>query len=54
MYKLEISPKAKNDLAEIKEYISDELCNPQAAKSLVSKIIKKIRMLPEHPVLARP
>ena len=49
MYKLKISPEAKNDLAEIKGYISEELCNPQAAVNLVSKITKKIRGLSEHP-----
>ncbi len=43
MYKLKISPEAKDDLAEIKDYISKELCNPQAAINLVSKITKKIR-----------
>lgn len=49
MYKLKISPEAKDDLAEIKDYISKELCNPQAAINLVSKIIKKIRGLTEYP-----
>ena len=48
MYKLKISPEAKDDLAEIKGYISQELCNPQAAVNLVSKITKKIRGLSEH------
>lgn len=49
MDKLRISPEAKNDLVEIKGYISQELCNPQAAVNLVSKITKKIRGLSEHP-----
>jgi len=49
MYKLKISPEAKDDLAEIKYYISKELCNPQAAINLVSKITKKIRGLTEYP-----
>ncbi|KJS16493.1 MAG: RelE/StbE family addiction module toxin [Peptococcaceae bacterium BRH_c4b] len=49
MYRLKISPEAKNDLAEIKGYISQELCNPQTAVNLVSKITKKIRRLSEHP-----
>lgn len=30
-FKIRISPKARDDLAEIKSYISQELCNPQAA-----------------------
>jgi addiction module RelE/StbE family toxin len=54
MYKLKISPEAKNDLAEIKGYISQELCNPQAAVNLVSKITKKIRGLSEHPEIGAP
>ncbi len=54
MYKLQISPKAKNDLVEIKGYISQELCNPQAAISLVSKITKKLRLLSEHPIIGAP
>ena len=54
MYKLKISPKAKDDLTEIKGYISQELCNPQAAVNLVSKITKKIRGLSEHPGIGAP
>jgi toxin ParE1/3/4 len=49
MYKLKISPEAKDDLAEIMDYISQELGNPQAAANLASKITKKIRGLSEHP-----
>ncbi len=41
MYKLKISPEARDDLSEIKGYISQELCNPLAAVNLVSKILKK-------------
>ncbi len=41
MFKLKISPKTKNDLVEIKDYISQELCNQQAALNMVSKITKK-------------
>ncbi len=51
MYKLKISPAAKDDLAEIKAYIAQELCNPQAALDLVFKIAKKIRGLSEHPAI---
>jgi len=49
MFKLKISPKAKDDLAEIKEYISQELGNPQAALNLLIKITKKMRGLTEYP-----
>ena len=54
MYKLKISPEAKDDLAKIKGYISQELCNHQAAINLVSKITKKIRGLTEHPRIGAP
>lgn len=54
MYKLRISPQAKDDLAEIKGYISQELCNPQAAIKLASKITRNIRRLAEHPGIGGP
>lgn len=54
MYKLKISPEAVNDLSEIKSYISQELCNPQAAIKLVSKIMVKIRRLSEYPQIGAP
>jgi len=54
MYKLKISPKAKDDLVEIKSYISQDLCNLHAAENLVSKIINKISGLPEHPGIGAP
>lgn len=49
MIKLKISPAALDDLAEIKDYISQELCNTQAAVKLVFKITQKIRGLVENP-----
>jgi len=49
MNKLKISPEAKNDLMEIKNYISDELHNPQAAVNLIVKITEKIRGLLKYP-----
>lgn len=54
MNKLKISPEAKNDLAQIKVYISQELCNPQAAEKLVSNITKKIRGLSQYPEIGSP
>ncbi|MDW7657096.1 MAG: type II toxin-antitoxin system RelE/ParE family toxin [Bacillota bacterium] len=54
MYQLMISPEARNDLAEIISYISQELCNPQAAINLVSSITKKIRRLSDHPGMGTP
>lgn len=49
MTKLQISPAAKDDLVQIKEYISEELNNPQAAIELVGKITRRMRVLIEHP-----
>lgn len=54
MYKLKISPEAKDDLVEIKSYISQDLCNQQAAENLISKIINKISGLSEHPGIGAP
>lgn len=54
MIKLKISPAAKNDLAEIKDYISQELCNMHAAEKLVYKVAKRIRSLGEHPEIGAP
>ena len=49
MAKLLISPEAKQDLLEIKEYISNELDNPIAAKNVTDKIIKQISTLSDLP-----
>lgn len=48
---LHISPQAQNDLAEIKDYITQELENPKAALRVVSKVLESIRMLREHAFL---
>ena len=49
MTKLLISPEAKQDLLEIKEYISNELDIPIAAKNVTDKIIKQISTLSDFP-----
>ena len=49
MAKLQISPEAKNDLKEIKEYITTELDSPNAAINTISKITKAIRTLKRFP-----
>ena len=48
MNNLHLSPKAEEDLSEIKAYIEENLENPQAALSTVAKITKAIRRLKEH------
>lgn len=48
MNNLYLSEEAQNDLAQIKDYITEELENPAAALATVSKITKKIRILKNH------
>ncbi|MEM5767873.1 MAG: type II toxin-antitoxin system RelE/ParE family toxin, partial [Bacillota bacterium] len=43
-----------DDLTRVKSYISQELCNLQAAVNLVSRITKKIRGLSGHPGIGAP
>lgn len=49
MYNIVFSPQALKDLEETKAYITEELCNEQAANKTISKILKDIRMLSEFP-----
>ena len=45
---LHIAKKAQDDLAEIKQYIAEELSNPSAAVSTVKKITASIRILQDY------
>ena len=54
MNNLHLSPAAQDDLSEIKAYIAEDLENPQAALSTVSKITKTIRLLQEHALIGTP
>ena len=54
MNNLYLSPEAQDDLSEIKAYIAEDLENPQAALSTVTKITKTIRMLQEHALIGAP
>lgn len=49
MFKIEFSPEAINDLQQTKDYITNELCNEQAAISTLNKIMNHIRMLETFP-----
>lgn len=49
MFKVEFSPEAINDLQQIKNYITNELCNEQAAVSTLNKIINHIHILENFP-----
>lgn len=42
-------PLALSDLEEIKQYISEELENPQAGSAIVQRIMKRIASLQEFP-----
>ena len=54
MNKLHLSPEAQEDLSEIKAYIAEDLENPQAALSTVTKITKTIRILQDHALTGTP
>ena len=53
MRKLRVNPKALQDLKEIKAYISDELCNPDAATDVVKRIINTYEGLADMPFMGK-
>ena len=48
------SPEAQNDLDEIWEYISFELCSPQAAENTVNKIMDAVDELEDFSEIGVP
>ena len=46
--RIHLSQKAQNDLLEIKAYIEEELMNPSAAITTVSKITRSLHVLYDH------
>jgi plasmid stabilization system protein ParE len=54
MNKLAISPAARQDLEEIKAYISDDLENPTAALNVVARIVQSLKKLPDMPNMGTP
>ena len=48
MNKIVLSPEARNDLAEIRDYIEQELESPDAALNTVAGITKRLRELEKH------
>lgn len=54
MFQLLISPLVYEDINEIREYISEELYNLQAADELINQITNKIRNLIEFPYSGSP
>lgn len=49
MAEIRFSSEAITDLQQTKAYITEELCNEQAAIGTVAKITKRIRMLASFP-----
>ena len=49
MYKLEYLPIARADMVEIARYISQDLCNPSAAKKLADEMINAAERLTNFP-----
>ena len=54
MAEIKFSPEAITDLQQTKAYITEELCNEQAAVGTVAKITKRIRMLADFPESGAP
>lgn len=49
MMKIDVSPRAYQDLTDIKLYISNKLANPDAAKKILTDIIDALHSLTEMP-----
>lgn len=54
MAEIRFSPEAITDLQQMKAYITEELCNEQAAIGMVAKITKRIRQLSDFPESGAP
>lgn len=54
MMKLRITPEVIEDIAEIKHYIREELCNPSAADRIARKIVSAYKELKNAPFIGAP
>lgn len=54
MMKLRINPEVIEDIAEIKRYIREELCNPSAADRIAKKIVSAYKGLKTAPFIGTP
>ena len=54
MNKVVMSPEARNDLVEIKRYITENIGSAEAAKNTIDKIIKTIGKLENFPGIGAP
>ena len=50
-YNVKIMEKAEEDLSEIVTYISDTLCNPKAADSLLEEFLKEKNNIADNPYM---
>ena len=51
MYQLRFLPIAKQDMTDISQYVSHELCNPTAAEKLADEMIEAAERLTEFPYI---
>lgn len=51
MMKLRINPEVIEDIAEIKRYIREELCNPSAADRIAKRIVSSYKELKNAPFI---
>lgn len=51
LYRIQYTPLAAEDINEIDVYISETLCNPDAAEKLLTKMEQQIRRLQQYPHL---
>ena len=54
MMKLRINPEVIEDIAEIKRYIREELCNPTAADRIAKRIVSAYKGLKTAPFIGAP
>ncbi|MGP1459835.1 MAG: type II toxin-antitoxin system RelE/ParE family toxin, partial [Treponema sp.] len=50
-YNVRITEKAEEDLSEIAAYISDTLCNPKAAESLLEEFLEVKTNIEDNPYM---
>lgn len=51
MASVRLSPQAVSDLQDIKDYITDKLCNPMAADRIIKQIINDYSLLEISPLM---
>lgn len=54
MAKITVSKEARRDLISIRQYIHDELCNPDASRHVIAALKKSIRSLTDFSNRGRP